>query len=396
MRLRIAVVTPSFPTQADPYRGVYNYQSALALQKWADVEVFCLLATYPRWTRPRLRSYKRAEGLMPTPGVRAHLVEYPALPLLSRPFNAAMCSRMLRLRLKASAPDLIVAYWVHPEGLGAVRAGSALGVPVVVVALGSDLRIIPDALARRGVRRALHESDYVMTVSGELRDQAVLLGAPPDRTRAVLNGCDRAVFHPAPRPLAREELGVAPDSRLILFVGRFATVKGIDVLLDACASLRATEKHLELVLIGQGELESELRARAAAEDLAGCVRFQGSEEPRRVARWMAASNLLCLPSYSEGCPNVVLEALLSGRPVVASKVGGVPEMVDESCAVLVPPGDRDALVRGLAEGLSREWDEGAIAGRRIRTWDDVGRETFEVCQAVLAARKSGAAERSRP
>jgi glycosyltransferase involved in cell wall biosynthesis len=104
---------------------------------------------------------------------------------------------------------------------------------------------------------------------------------------------------------------------------------------------------------------------------------------------MAAADLLCLPSLSEGCPNVVLEALLCGRPVVASNVGGLPEMVDESCAVLVPPGDRDALARGLGEALTRKWDEAAIASRRIRTWEDVGRETFEICQDVLAARNRG-------
>ncbi len=391
IRPRIAIVTPSFPTQAEPYRGIYNYRSTLALQKWAEVEVFCLLAAYPRWSllRPRSRSYLRSQGLAPTPGVRAHYIDYAALPLLSRPFNAAVCARILRRRLEISRPDLILAYWIHPEGLGAVRAGSALGIPAVVVALGSDLRLISDPFARRGVKEALRGASYVLTVSHELRDQAVALGAPAERVRAILNGCDATVFHPASRSAAREELGVAPDARLILFVGRLAAVKGLGELLDAIARLRANEPRLELVLVGQGELENQVRARAAAGDLAGCVRFQGSQEPARVARWMAAADLLCLPSLSEGCPNVVLEALLCGRPVVASNVGGLPEMVDESCAVLVPPGDRDALARGLGEALTRKWDEAAIASRRIRTWEDVGRETFEICQDVLAARNRG-------
>jgi glycosyltransferase involved in cell wall biosynthesis len=283
---------------------------------------------------------------------------------------------------------VIIAYWVHPEGLGAVRAGSALGVPVIVVALGSDLRVIPDALARRGVRQALRNAAYVMTVSGDLRDHAIALGAAPERTRTVLNGCDREVFHPQSRPAAREELGVAADARLVLYVGRLAAVKGPLELLDALARLRVAEPRVQLAVIGQGELEGQARERASAPDLAGVVRWEGSLEPARVARWMAAADVLCLPSHSEGCPNVVLEALLCGRPVVASKVGGVPEMVDASCAVLVPPGDREALAQGLGEGLSRKWSEADIAGRRIRTWDDVGRDTFEVCQAVLAGTRA--------
>ncbi len=283
---------------------------------------------------------------------------------------------------------MILAYWVHPEGLGAVRAGSALGIPAVVVALGSDLRRISDQFARRGVRQALRGAASVITVSHELRDRAIALGAPPHHVKAILNGCDSSVFRPASRPAAREALGVGLDSRLVLFVGRLAAVKGVVELLDAVARLRAAEPRLELVVVGQGELEDRMRARAAAVDLSGSVRFQGSQEPARVAQWMAAADLLCLPSHSEGCPNVVLENLMCGRPVVASNVGGVPELVDEDCAVLVPPGDPTGLALGLAEGLGRKWDEAAIGARRGRTWDDVGRETFAVCQAVLAARGS--------
>lgn len=391
IRPRIAIVTPAFPTQAEPYRGIYNYRAALALQKWADVEVFCLIPAYPRLgrLRPRSRSFLRADGLAPTPGVTAHYFEYPALPVLSRPFNASVCGRVLREALPASRPDLVLAYWLHPEGLGAVRAGSALGIPAVVVALGSDLRLISDPFARRGVRKALLGAAAAITVSDELRDQAIALGAAPEHVTAILNGCDSSVFRPASRRAAREALGIDLDAKLVLFVGRLAAVKGLPELFDAVASLRADEKRLELVIVGQGELEERMRARAATADLSGRVRFQGSEEPARVAQWMAAADLLCLPSHSEGCPNVVLETLLCGRPVVASRVGGIPELVDETCAVLVPPGDGDALARGLGEALSRSWDESAIAARPIRTWDDVGRETFAVCQTVLAARANG-------
>ena len=113
-----------------------------------------------------------------------------------------------------------------------------------------------------------------------------------------------------------------------------------------------------------------------------------------MARWLAASDLLCLPSHSEGCPNVVLEALYSGRPVVATDVGGTPELVDDTCGILVPKGDVPALADALARALARSWDADVISRTHGRTWDDVARETFEVCRSVLDAR-SGAVRSAR-
>jgi glycosyltransferase involved in cell wall biosynthesis len=106
-----------------------------------------------------------------------------------------------------------------------------------------------------------------------------------------------------------------------------------------------------------------------------------------VARWLAAADLLCLPSYSEGCPNVVLEALYSGRPVVASDVGGIPELVDDTSAVLVPARDVAALADGLSRALSRTWDEAAIARSRGRSWEVAAHELFEICLGVIESSK---------
>jgi glycosyltransferase involved in cell wall biosynthesis len=101
---------------------------------------------------------------------------------------------------------------------------------------------------------------------------------------------------------------------------------------------------------------------------------------------MAACDLLSLPSYSEGHPNVLVEALACGRPVVSTPVGGVPEVVDESCAILVPPRDADALATALANALERDWDENALSQRFSRSWKTVARETLAACHEALATR----------
>ena len=100
---------------------------------------------------------------------------------------------------------------------------------------------------------------------------------------------------------------------------------------------------------------------------------------------MAAADLFCFPSYSEGCPNVLIEALSSGCPVVASGVGGIPELVKSDCGILIPPKDEARLTEALRIGLSRVWDHNRIASSLSRTWDDVAKETYEICQLVAKA-----------
>lgn len=381
-RPHVIFVTPTYPTLGEPFRGIYNFHRAQALREWADVEVVCALARYPPLLAPASAHPRGGRSIRPL-GPPSRLVEYPALPLLSRALNASLCAHRLARIVTSLRPDLVLAYWVYPEGLAAVRVAHRMGVPAVVCAIGSDLRKIQDPLTGRGVRAALLQADRVVTVSRDLREIAVRLGAPPERVHAIPNGCDGQVFRPAERKAVRRVLGVAENSRVILFVGRLTAVKGVRELFAATAATAARVPLLELALIGEGPLAAELRVRAKSAGLAGRVRFVGRCEPPEVARWLAAADVLCLPSQSEGCPNAVIEALRCGRPVVASNVGGVPELVDDSCGRLTPVGDAAGVAEALLDVLGRDWDAAGIAARQVRTWRDVARETWEVCEPLL-------------
>lgn len=383
--MRIAVVTPLFPTSTEPYRGNAIYQTVLQLQQLAEVEVFYLQAKYPRWRflQPRSFSYLPGDPNYSPPGVRLRFIEYPALPVLSRSLGSSFCARSLRPALRDAHPDLILAFWLYPEGSGAVQIGEELGIPVVLGARGSDLLRVTDPAVERKVTGALRRASFVLTVTEAMRQRAIGLGVVPERILAVHNGVDSSIFKPAGRPGARRELGVAPETRLVLFVGHLIPLKGHQELLEAVGRLVPTHADLQLAYIGEGPMEARLRARSGRADLAGHVHFLGIREAPQVARWMAAADLLCLPSHSEGCPNVVLEALSCGRPVVGSAVGGIRELVDSSCGVLVPPGNPERLAQALAEALQRPWDEAAIASRRGRSWRNVAEEIYQVCQAVL-------------
>jgi glycosyltransferase involved in cell wall biosynthesis len=383
--MRILVVTSQFPIAGEPNRGRPILQTVRALSRRAEVRVISPVARYPRWARPRSYLFRAADPAHAVPGCDVRYVEYPALPALSRPFNGWLCARTLHAPLREFAPDVVLSYWLYPDAYGAMRAAQRAGVPLVVGARGSDLRV-RDAISQRLTRPVLHAAQRILVVSEDLGRVAVRdYGADPARIRAIPNGCDASIFHPQPREAARAGLGVDAEAELVVYVGRLVQEKGLRELLDAATMLAPQRPRLRLALIGDGPMRAELEGRLAA-DPSLRVALPGALGPQEVARWMAAADLVTLPSYSEGHPNVLVEALACGRPVVATPVGGIPEVVDADCGVLVPVRDPAALAAGLADVLDRSWDESALARRFSRDWDAVAEDTLTACREAVAGR----------
>lgn len=380
--MRLLIVTSQFPIAGEPNRGRPIYQTVRELSRLAQVRVLSPVATYPRWAQPRSYLYRASDEHHSVPGCDVEYVRYPALPAVSRPFNGRLCARAIAAPLRAFAPDLVLSYWLYPDAYGAMLAARQAEVPLVVGARGSDLRV-RDAISRRLTRPVLHAARRLLVVSEDLGRVAERdYGAHPDRIRAIPNGCDASIFHPADRAEARRALDLPADAEVVTYVGRLVPEKGLRELLAAAGALRASRPRLQLVLVGEGPMHGELAALAAAGELP--VRFAGTRPPAEVARWMCASDLVTLPSYSEGHPNVLVEALACGRPVVSTPVGGIPEVVDAASGVLVPARDPAALAEGLREALERDWDEAALARRFSRDWRQVAQDTLLACEEVLA------------
>lgn len=383
--MRIAVVTPVFPTSAEPYRGIYVYETVRALQRHAEIKVFCTHSQFPRsrMLQPRSLRYREIDPLYRPSSVDVAYVTYPVFPVISRPLNSSICASRLLDPIRQFDPDLILSYWVYPEGKSACEVGLKLKVPVVVGALGSDLRRIGDRITLHLVKKTLRQASAVLTVSSELRERAIRLGAPMNRTIAILNGCDSSTFKAQDRNQARSAFGIELDAEVIVFVGWLAPLKGLPELMVAFEALAAERPKARLVVIGEGEMQAKIQSWSQCAALTGKVIHLANQTHSEIARWLAASNLLTLPSHSEGCPNVVIEALACGRPVVASNVGGIPELLDSNCGVLVPPATPSALAAALATALDHRWDEARIASHYRRSWHDVAADTAAVCKAVV-------------
>jgi glycosyltransferase involved in cell wall biosynthesis len=387
--MKIAVITTYFPSAAEPWQGRSAYQTLRVLTRKADVRVFYPNANYPSLLKPRSRSYDKLDATYSPPDVKANYFDYPALPLLSRPFNGWMAARALLPHVQDFAPDLIFSCFLYPDGYAALRIGKALSVPVVAMSIGSDINRIGDPISYLHTRAVLREADFLVTVSGDLRLKAIAMGASAEKSRAVVNGCDPSVFYVRDRDEARRKLDIDPASQVVLYVGRMDVKKGLRELVEAVASLRQERSNLHVYLVGEGPDRPLILSAIQANNAAGYIHALPGCAFDEVAVWMAAADLVTLPSYMEGCPNVVLEALASGRPVVATNVGGIPEILNDTCGRLVPPRDAGVLAQALASVLDRRWDANAISAQGSRSWETVSAELLEIFESLIGARAKG-------
>ncbi len=376
--LKVAVVTPFFPTAVEPYRGRATYQIVCALKKLVEVAVICPHPRYPLWVKPRSFDYHPVSTNHFLPRIDVKYFEFPAIPAITRVINGLVCAGYLYPRLRHCRPDVILSYWLYPHGYAALQVGQRLGIPAIVGSIGSDLNAIRDCITGYFVSAVLCRANFVVTKSHHLREQAIRRGAAPDKVRTVPNGCDTSIFFVQERARVRGEMGIRQNDPLILYVGRLDEAKGLLEAVKALTVVCRRWPNAQMVFIGEGSFERTLRARSRALQISDRLTFAGAQDPYQVARWLGAANVLLLPSYAEGCPNVIIEALSAGRPVVATNVGGIPELVDDRCGILVPPRDPDALATALEDALVRTWDERAIARHFHRGWDDVAADLYEI------------------
>ena len=385
MKLKVTVVTPIFPIPAQPYRGHSEYEIVLALSKHADVNVLCPFPRYPKWFPPHF-DYRHPDLSYSPAGVNTRYFEYPALPGVTRSINGLVCAKYLEAYFRESPPDVACNFWLYPEGYATVAAARRLGIPSVVCSIGSDLNRAADPVCKWLTKLAMKRATFVVTKSEHLRERAIQMGINPNKIRTVRNGCNPAVFHLADRSAARAELGIDPEAELVLFVGRLDGAKGIVELLEAFASLTRHRPNLRLAYVGDGPGAGQLRSKAVDLGLQDRIRLVGPSSSQGVAQWLAAANVLALPSYREGYPNVVIEALSCGRPVIATDVGGIPELVNESSGILVAPRDSQALAKAIEAAMERDWDEQSISHQFHRSWDEAAEELLRTCELAVRQR----------
>lgn len=286
--------------------------------------------------------------------------------------------------------DLIHSHFAYPSGYVGGKLGRLLRKPVLLTVHGSDIHQrtrtdYPYPVMRKKTLIALAEVSSIIAVSNALKSRIVELGFPPDKVIVISSGFVKERFEVLEREAARQKLGFCDHGRVVLFVGNLVEIKGLNVLLEATAKLRNRLKNIQLILVGDGPLEHELKAEAIKLGLDDAIFWAGRIPNEQVSQFMGACDVLVLPSLDEGFGIVCLEALACGRPVAASKVGGIPEIIDDpEYGILVEPGNPQALASAIHEVLQRKWNTGRLSARAQRyNWEDIAPLIYKQYERVL-------------
>lgn len=307
---------------------------------------------------------------------------------------AAGWFKALRVAQKKRA-TVIHAHWVIPGGvIGALAAGRRR---LVVSLHGSDVFVAErNPLLGQAASRVFGRAARVTACSDDLRTRAIALGARPSDIETVPYGVDSLRFAPSAdaRSRVRQELGLG-QRPVVFSAGRLVRKKGFDVLIDAARGLRSEIPGLAVVIAGEGDLHSELSARAAT--MPDTVMLVGNKSQDEIAALAAAADVIAVPSVHDeagnvdGLPNFALESLASGTPVVASRVGGLPQAIDDGRTGLLvserDPGELASALRALLLAPSRAASLGIAARAAVEQnfgWNRVA-ERFEAAYGAPAA-----------
>lgn len=391
--MRVLIVTKIFPNSAEPLSSPFNRQQFVALSRYCNVEVLATIPWFPgagafrRWSSAaNLSSVPSSESIDGLEVRHPRVMYIPKVGhAVSGPMYAAsLAATTMQYRGRV---DVVLGSWAYPDGFAAVLVADLLGVPAVIKLHGSDMNVVARWPGpRRCLKWALPRAERVVAVSGPLREAALALGVSPERIDIVPNGVDRQSFHPRDRLEARRALGLPLEGPMVLYVGHVTEAKGAFDLVRAFASIPKAENPARLVIVGDGSgLEA---CRDLARERGGeTISFVGAQPYEQIPTWLAACDLLALPSWNEGMPNVVLEALASGRRVVASRVGGIPEVVTEELGILVPPRDVPALAQALQTALATSYDPLTISANLERPdWDGSARLLHESLLSAVVGR----------
>jgi glycosyltransferase involved in cell wall biosynthesis len=393
--LRVLTFTSLYPNTEQPRQGLFVAERLRHLRASGRVQA-TVVAPVPWFPSRsphfgRYASYARVPACEEQEGMSVHHPRWLAIPKIGMSAAPALMAAGARASVEAlrERVDVIDAHYFYPDGVAAVALGRRLRKPVVVTARGTDLNTIPEhALPRRQILDAARAAAGLVTVSEALRDRLVELGVERGQVHVLRNGVDLARFAPAPdRDAVRSRLGVT--GVVLLAVGNLVPEKDHALAIAALAKLA----DATLLVAGDGPLRAELEQRAARAGVASRVRFLGSVPQGALVDYYNAADALVLTSRREGMPNVVLEALACGTPVVATRVGGVPEVVAADVAGRLV----DATDDGVADGArALVAAPPARAATRLYAerygWDATTRGQIELFTRVVARAGNGESE----
>jgi teichuronic acid biosynthesis glycosyltransferase TuaC len=356
----VAVVTDLWPSATEPAAVLFVRDERLALGRLGYRSVVMV----PKLVAPRLHrriwggtvnGAQRGWGQPPPPHL---LCSYRNLRIPRGTELHVRSGAILRaFETNQVAPELVHGHFLLHAGTAAARVADRLSVPFVLTLHGTDYRVLIGSFPvqsryRAEMLAAARAADRILVVDEGMVDGLVTAGVSRSAIDAIPMGVDDQMFTLRSKTAVRRQLGIRDEAAVVLFVGRPTAEKGFDLLEGAVARLG----NVDCFAAGPPRASS-------------VVTPLGVLSRDRLALMMAAADVVCLPSFAEGTPVALEEALASGTPVVATRVGGIPRLVrDQVAGILIDAGDELALTESLRDALTRTWDRAAIRATSEPYW----------------------------
>ncbi len=358
----VVAPVPWFPPVKFFGERYYNFSQVIKYEKQGDLDVF-----HPRYvTIPRI--FKYLDGF----------------------FMFISLFIFIRQMKKDFSFDLIDAHWAYPDGYAAGCLAKRLNVPYTVTVRGSDINVFAkERLRGKLIIRSLMKADRIICVSKALQNNLLKVGIPLEKTEVAENGVDYQKFYPVQKCEARKYLKLPDNGHIILSVGYLHEIKGFHLIIEAMKTLQyETNQPIYFFVIGEDDqsfYKDFMYSKIAENHLQDNVFFAGPKKPEELKYWYSASDIFCLASSREGCPNVVLESLSCGTPVVATKVGGIPEIIsDQELGILVER-DVENIRKGIRSALQKNWDHNKIAAhaRYSYSWEITASKIYKIFKGII-------------
>jgi len=282
--------------------------------------------------------------------------------------------------------DLIHSHFTWSSGYVGVKLKEKYGKPFVVTAHGFDIYLWPfkDDEWKKKIECVLNGANQIITVSQKNLSYIKKLNCDVP-VHIIPNGFRRNLFSPRNSDECLRNLQIQFDKKIILSVGNLLEVKGYNFLLKAVYELIKYKKDIMCIIIGVGPLKNKLHKQIRKLGLEDYIKLLGGKPHNEIPLWMNACDIFAIPSLNEGNPTVMFEALGCGKPVIATRVGGIPEVISsDDYGLLVNPGDFRDLAEKLLFALEKKWDYKKIVEySELFTWDNIVKKILEVYGKAL-------------
>jgi glycosyltransferase involved in cell wall biosynthesis len=364
---RILTLSNMYPSKSNRNSGIFIHKQV----KYLTGEGCRFVVISPNAFSPQFlwfNSKWRAYGHIPlTDEIEGITVNYPRyLRIPGKLFHGLSCyslyygaKNFLHQIIEDFKPHLIHAHAATPMGYVGLMLRKKYHLPLVCSLRGSDIHTYPKFGKQSMLltKKVLSEADQLVSVSNALKIEAETIGQAKKEIAVVHNGCDSGTFinNEGDGNAIRMKMGISAQDKVIIFVGGISKGKGVYELVEAFINLSQKYQHLQLILVGSGQESATINSIVSSIGLANRIHMTGSLHHDEISQWLSAADIFVFPSHNEGLPNAVLEAMACGLPVVATRVGGIPEAIEDGqSGILIKEKDADSLIRAIDRLLGNE------------------------------------------